>query len=241
MGQPHEIRQYEGLTPSIILVGVPSFGLVSIQWHSHMMQIQTPLNRVLRHLYVQGKEVGDARNEIVEHALAFQGPLGERISHVLFIDDDVLVPSHAIAQLMSHQRPIVSGLYYAKTPTPQPLILSHKHAGVITEFHEGELVECDAHGMGCTLIAREVFEAIPAPWFQTTNQRGPDQDGAPVFIHQTEDVWFLDKARRAGFQPCVDTGLFCFHWSNAERLAYPLHKWKAHAQAKASHKETVAA
>ena len=77
MGDPHEIRQYEGRTPLVILVGVPSFGMVSIQWHSHMMQLQQPLNCVLRHLYVQGKEVGDARNEIVETALAYRGALGQ--------------------------------------------------------------------------------------------------------------------------------------------------------------------
>lgn len=227
MGDPHEIRQYEGHRPTdLILVGVPSFGLVSIQWHSHMMQLQTPLNRALRHLYVQGKEVGDARNEIVEHALGWRGPLGERISHVLFIDDDVLVPSHGIMQLLSHNLPIVSGLYYAKTITPQPLILSHKHGGVVTDFTPGDIVPCDAHGMGVTLIARDVFEALERPWFHTTNGRGPDQDGVPVFVHQTEDVWFLDKARRAGYQPVVDTGLFCFHWNSTERIGYPLHLWK---------------
>lgn len=228
MGDPHEIRQYELANERVIFVGVPSFGLVSVTWHSHMMQIQTPLNRVLRHLYVVGREVGDARNELAEAALAYEGPNGERCSHVLFIDDDVLVPSHAIMQLLSHNRPIVSGLYYAKTITPQPLILSHKHDGVITDFADGDLVECDAHGMGCTLIAREVFEALPKPWFQTTKARGPDQEGVPVYVHQTEDVWFLDKARRAGFQPCVDTGLFCFHWSNTEKVGYPLDRWRAH-------------
>jgi hypothetical protein len=231
MGQPHEIWQYEGVRPGIILVGVPSFGLVSIQWHSHMMQLQTPMNRSLRHMYVQGKEVGDARNEIVQRALEYQGPLGERASHVFFVDDDVLIPSHALMHLLSHNRPIVSGLYYAKTITPQPLILSHKFGGVVTDFADGALVDCDAHGMGCTLIAREVFEATEFPWFQTTKQRGPDIEGTPVYVHQTEDVWFLDKARRAGYQPCVDTSLFCPHWSNAERLWYPLDRFKAAVQA----------
>ena len=226
MGDPHEIRQYEGRTPLVILVGVPSFGMVSIQWHSHMMQLQQPLNCVLRHLYVQGKEVGDARNEIVETALAYRGALGERVSHVCFIDDDVLVPSHALMQLLSHRRPIISGLYYAKTVTPQPLILSTKHAGVVTDFEDGAVIDCDAHGMGCTLIAREVFETVPSPWFVTTKMRGPDVAGTPSFVHQTEDVHFLDRARRAGFQPGVDTALKCLHWSSAERVAYPLQWWK---------------
>lgn len=228
MSGTHEIRQYDGLRPSVIFLGVPSFGQVSIKWHAHMMQLHTPMNRVIRHLYVEGKEVGAARNEIVSAALSFQGETGERCSHVLFVDDDVLVPPHAIAQLLSHQLPIVGGLYYAKTVTPQPLILKEAHGGIVTDFEPGELVPCDAHGMGCTLIAREVFEAVPAPWFQTTNDWGSRSDGTPVKHYQTEDVFFLQHAREAGYQPTVDTGLACWHWSAVDRTAYPLEAWKRH-------------
>ena len=28
----------------VIFLGVPSFGMVSIRWHSHVMQLQNPLN-----------------------------------------------------------------------------------------------------------------------------------------------------------------------------------------------------
>lgn len=226
------IYQYDQSAPRIILVGVPTFGAVSIQWHGHMMQLQTPLNRVVRHVYVQGKEVGDARNEIAQQALDLVGPLGERVSHVLFIDDDVLVPPDTIARLLAHKRPIVSGLYYAKTPAPQPLILMSPQGGVLDSWDDGAVVDCFAHGMGCTLIAREVFEAVPQPWFQTTRERVTDHRGVPVFVSETEDVHFLRRAAEAGYQPCVDTGLFCFHWSAVDRCGYPLHKWRAHTREK---------
>jgi hypothetical protein len=226
MAQTVHLTQYaDGLPAPLIAVGVPTFGAVSIQWHSHMMQLQTPLNRALRHLYLQGKEVGEARNEIVTQALAYQGPLGEQISHILFIDDDVLVPPHTVGQLLGHGRAIVGGLYYAKTPNPQPLLLGPTFSGTRTDWQPGELVECEAHGMGATLIAREVFEALEAPWFVTTRERR-EHAGTPVHFHQTEDVYFLQRAREAGFVPCVDTGLPCWHYSMTERVGYPLEAWK---------------
>lgn len=223
------ITQYEQTSglDRVVFIGVPTFGAVSIQWHGHMMQLQTPLNRVIRHTYVMGKEVGDARNEIAEHVLRYQGPLGERAKGVIFIDDDVLVPPDTVARLLAHNRPIMAGLYYAKTVTPQPLILKSPHEGLVTEWEPGAVVDCYAHGMGCTWIAREVFEALEPPWFKTTrDHRSDDRDGVPVYFTQTEDAYFLRRAQEAGFQPAVDCSLACWHWSMTERIAYPVQSWK---------------
>lgn len=232
MPQAVELRSYEGTRSGLILLGVPTFGAVSIEWHGSMMQLQQPMNRSIRHVYIKGKEVGDARNQIVRHALDYRGLLGERFSHVFFVDDDVLMPPHALSQLLAHRKPIVAGLYYAKTTTPQPLILGDAFTGVNTDWTPGDVVPCEAHGMGCTLIAREVFEALgDGPWFQTTNERYINDQGVPVQWHQTEDVYFLKRAKAAGFPPLVDTGLFCFHYSMAERVGYPLDRWYAQTTA----------
>lgn len=230
------IVQYEqsGGNDRIIVVGVPTFGAVSIQWHGHMMQLQTPLNRAIRHVYVMGKEVGDARNEIAEQMLALRGPLGERAKGLIFIDDDVLVPPDTVARLLSHNRPIMSGLYYAKTVAPQPLILKSPHDGLVTEWEPGAVIDCFAHGMGCTWIAREVFEALDPPWFKTTRQDHSQRDGVNVFQSQTEDVYFLERAKAAGFQPAVDSGLACWHWSMSERIAYPVQSWQRKTAAEAA-------
>lgn len=211
----------------IIALGVPTFGAVSIQWHMHMLQLHTPLNRVVRHIYQQGQEVGDARNAIVERALGFRGMLGECVSHVMFVDDDVLIPPDAVARLLAHKRPIIAGLYYAKTPAEQPLILGDRYEGVETNWTPGDVVECAGHGMGCTLIERRVFEALEPPWFKTTRDNTETPEGVGVHWFQSEDMYFLERARKAGFAPAVDTGLFCWHYSMAEGVGYPLGRWQA--------------
>jgi hypothetical protein len=213
--------------PAVIWLGVPTFGVVSVPWHLAMMQLQTPLNRTVRHCYVAGREVGEARNDLVRRALAYRGPSGERVSHVLFIDDDVIVPADTVARLLAHDLPLVSGLYYAKTEAEQPLILGPMGTGTRRDWQPGDLVACEAHGMGCTLIAREVFEALDPPWFASAMAWvGSDADGVPIWRAESEDVWFCRRARRAGIHPVVDTGLFCWHWSLTEHRAYPLARWR---------------
>ena len=101
-------------------------------------------------------------------------------------------------------------------------MINDAYCGVDRNWTDGDLVECAAHGMGCTLIAREVFETVERPWFKTVNE---DREGASY--HGTEDTYFCKKARAAGYQPCVDTSVFCPHWSHEEQRWYPLDRFEA--------------
>ncbi len=54
--------------PTVIMVGIPTFGTVSIQWHMAMSKLQV-MNFRLREMVVVGHEVGVARDYIVQRAL----------------------------------------------------------------------------------------------------------------------------------------------------------------------------
>lgn len=225
----------------VVYLGVPTFGQVSIRWHAHMMQLQTPLNRSVFHGYGLGFEVGQARNYLVDQALNWSNEHGHTVSHVFFVDDDVLIPPYALAVLLSRKRAIVSGLYYAKSPAPQPLILMDPLGGVLERVPRNQVVECYAHGMGCTLIELKVFrELIDAglieyetfgsqtlpQFFRTTRDKltaGVNQ--APTIGNETEDVHFLKLAAKLGYTAAVDTSVFGFHWDQKGQVAYPLHYW----------------
>jgi hypothetical protein len=225
----------------VIYLGVPTFGQVSIRWHAHMMQLQSPLNRPVFHGYGLGWEVGQARNYLVEQALNWKNEHGHTVSHCFFVDDDVLIPPYALSVLLSRKRPIVSGLYYAKTPSPQPLILTDPGRGVLDPVPRNQLVECFAHGMGCTLIEIGVFrnlidsglveyeefaggQRLPQ-FFKTTRDKLTQDTGVPVIHNETEDVHFLKLAAQLGYGAAVDTGVFAFHWDQKAGLAYPLAQW----------------
>lgn len=233
-------------TARLIYLGVPTFGRVSIRWHLQMLQLQSPLNRSIFHGVGIGFEVGQARNYLVQQALNMVTEHGHTVSHVFFVDDDVLIPRDALVNLLAHKRPIVSGLYYAKTAVPQPLVLIDDHGGGTVDLPEQpQLIECFAHGMGCTLIEIRVFrelleqgkvdyEEVPAPpgqpphrlpqFFKTTRDehRIDQATGKPSIVYETEDVFFLRKAASIGYKAAVDTGVFCWHWDEASKRNYPL-------------------
>lgn len=229
----------KGNTARLIYLGVPTFGRVSIRWHAHMLQLQAPLNRSIFHGYGIGFEVGQARNFLVDQALKMVNSHGHTVSHLFFVDDDVLIPPDAISRLLAHHRPIVSGLYYAKTAAPQPLVLTAPYAGV-AELPKNGLVECYAHGMGCTLIELQVFrelldkqlvtyetiatgQSLPQFFKTTKDERSIDPvSQSPVVHYQTEDVFFLEKAAQLGYRAAVDVDCFCWHWDEVSKQAFPL-------------------
>ena len=156
-----DVHEYERVPPAMIGIGVPTFGMVSIRWHMCMLGLGMPLNTSSTLFTVIGSEIGDARNEIVQRALAFRHPKTQaHISHLFFVDDDCLLSTSALRQLYEHRQPIMAGLYYTKSSPSEPLILTTKYGGVAHGFTHGDVIPCYAHGMGCTLIELDVFRQL---------------------------------------------------------------------------------
>ncbi len=218
---------------------IPTLGRVSTRWVEAHYRLGVPTNTPAIHVWVEGKEVGDARNECVARALQFEDEERE-ISHIFFLDDDVLPHPEALKKLHAANRDIVSGMYFLKTQTPTPMIVMDEGDGVAREFVPGELVECSAHGMGLTLVRSEVFKRLRdetdlgedmhgyPKWFHTTRDSFiVDQHGRNKIVNETEDVYFLRRARALGYRPCVDTSAeaFGWHWAQNQQRAYPLKQW----------------
>ena len=237
-----EIATYSREPRPVIALGIPSFGMVHLFFTARLLNLRMPMNTIVRHFYVVGKEVGDARNEIVAKALAIEeADPSLRCSHVFMIDDDVLFHLDVLIQLLSRQRPIVSGLYYTKTQVPTPLVLHDEYHGTARSWTPGELVECAGHGMGLTLIEANVFRRLlydetdlgvdrfghPA-FFKTTRDASVvTAAGTPGIFNRTEDMAFLSMARKHGYQPAVDTSAAAFGWhlDTKSMTAYPAKQW----------------
>lgn len=237
-----DIRTYETGPRSFIALGIPSFGMVHLFFAARLYNLRMPMHRIVRHFYVVGKEVGQARNEIVARALEVEthDPT-MRCSHVFFMDDDVLCHPEALTQLLSRKRPIVSGLYYAKTQVPTPLVLHGDYGGTAQSWSPGDLVECAGHGMGLTLIEADVFRRLRDEtdlgvdesgypnWYATTrDQPLVKADGTPAVLNQTEDMAFLARASQLGYRPAVDTSAQAFGWhlDTKTMTAYPAKQWR---------------
>jgi len=151
-------RLYNG-----ILVGVPTFGMVNINFAMNLGSMGHPIFTSKIFAPVIEKPVDVARNEIAATAMH------RKHGFVLFRDDDVITKADALVRLMSRMSPqqrakplevaesVVGGVVYSKTRPPTPMIYKKDCVGGFEDWNFGDLVECDAIGMGCTLIPTGVF------------------------------------------------------------------------------------
>lgn len=170
-----------------------------------------------------GLTIDVARNNVVDQML-----MHDEFEWIMFLDSDQTVPPETIPRLLSHNLPIVGGLYFFKDPMAKPLCYDRQpdfnarafyrpqvekvykfllerteelnSSTEITRVLSGNdgLWPCDAIGTGCLLVRREVFEKVPYPWFSFC-------EGG------TEDLYFCRKAKKYGYEVYVDANLLCGH------------------------------
>ena len=158
------------------------------------------------------KPVDEARNWLAQQAL----DMGAK--YLFFMDEDVSPPGHTLRQLIyqAEHHPegmVFGGIYCHKSPPAMPMIFRGLGAGPYWDWKVGEFFEVDGISMGCTLIKTEVFEKIEKPWFKTVDDASAYWDGIPKAEMWTEDLYFLDKIRKAGFKAYADASILCEHWS----------------------------
>ncbi len=122
------------------------------------------------------------------------------ISHILFVDNDCIpLTPNPIKTLLSDDKPIITGAYFNSLFTG--LAAWKNEAAIqIKTPNQPFLQECDKTGFGFTLIKREVFDAMKdeqRPWFYYTVDAG-------IMKMQSEDFYFIDKAKKYGYKPWVD-------------------------------------
>ncbi len=138
-----------------------------------------------------------ARNAVVKNALAVPDA-----THLLFIDDDHLWPSHTLDLLLAHDCFIVGGLYFRREPPYDAVPFDD--AGKPLETWQPGLQRVDGLGMGCALINLNVFRMLDEAGVQNGEYflRGP---------WGGEDVYFCRLCREAGIGIFLDAELIVTH------------------------------
>lgn len=110
----------------------------------------------------QRKPIWYTRRKMIEEALA-----KPEITHVLFVDTDVVPPLDFLDRLIAHDKDMVSGVYY----DCQQRACSRKDGKVF----DGEgLEEVDTFAMGLSLISRKVLEDVKYPDPEPSNKTDAD-------------------------------------------------------------------
>lgn len=209
----------------------PSLGTVSIWWCRCSEAILWPMSAGKSVFYLRDKvggEIAEVRNGIVESVLAYDAVSGP-VSHLFWVDDDVLVFPGCLLELMSHDADVASGVYFSKMPgrLAEPLIFREPDAGT-DRFVPDKVYPVWGHGMGLTLVKTDVYRKMRdelnlpkdkygrTQWYHTTDTSSYVWEDERGVIHTgfTEDLWFLGNVARLGIRPVVDTTkhAFGFHY-----------------------------
>lgn len=151
-----------------------------------------PMNYNTIMLHTMGAPIDKARQEFAEKALE----VGAK--YLFFWDEDVLLPAHALRELLyvMENQPecgVIGGIYCLKSDRPEPLVFKGVGTGPYWDWKVGEVFECTALGMGCTVIRTEVFKDMPKPWFRSVDDLSPYLDNVPMGEVWTEDLFFCKK------------------------------------------------
>jgi len=130
-------------------------------------------------------------------------------THLMCIEDDTFPPLDAIERLLAHDTDIVCGWYPKRQDGPRigvPIVLKDGIRQSLDD-PDGSMVEVYTAPTGCTLIKMDVFRTIPMPWFVTTGQL-------------SQDSFFSQRARDAGYTLWCDTSIRCEHIDRVTGLVY---------------------
>jgi hypothetical protein len=110
-------------------------------------------------------------------------------THFLSFEDDMMVPADALHRLASHRLPIVGANYSTNKGARQFFTAGLCGKRFVTDEDSTGIEEVDLIPQGFTLVAREVYETIPQPWYV----------GGYM-----QDYYFSERARTHGFKIYVD-------------------------------------
>lgn len=140
-----------------------------------------------------------ARNKIASQALK------GNYDYLFFLDDDMVFEPDLLVNLMKLEADIASGLCFLRREPHEPSMFNLAKDGrsynPVVIWNTGDLIKCDAVGMACTLISKNVLKAIAenSEYYKTSYAFF---DNA---YHQGEDMRFCRKAKDLGFTIVCDT------------------------------------
>lgn len=199
-----------------VVVGIPSFGMLSTYFLQARISQQFPLVSSAVDKVVLNKPIAEARNEIVQYAL------DQGANYIFWLDDDVIPPPDAFLKMYMSGKDIVNGVYWSKSNPPMPLLFRNHLEGPYLDWHFGDFIEIDAAGNGLTLVKTDVYrkisETVGGPWYSTEYTSFKQATQSPS--NNTEDLYFYWKARKAGFQIWADTSIQAYHYEKNSQVLY---------------------
>lgn len=142
-----------------------------------------------------GSEISGNYHFLVSRTLAVGGE--KKFTHFLFIEDDMIFAPDCLTILARRNVDIVGANYSTTKGETKFMAIGLEGQECVTKEDSTGIEEVSLLPQGFTLVSRKVFETLEVPWFM--NGYNPEAD-----IYVSQDFYFSDKARKAGFKVYVD-------------------------------------
>lgn len=170
-----------------------AYSLASLMMYGNSLRRRPEAEFMAITLFMQETSVIHSnREKLIEQALAWGA------THIMFLDDDMVFGPEVLSIMLGRRHPMVACNYPKRGwPISFTAIKPEGNGCIVTDKESTGLEEAAYTGFGVSLIAREVFEKTPKPWF------------LPLYLpesntYTTEDNPFCIRVREQGFKVYVD-------------------------------------
>lgn len=203
-----------------ILIAVPTFETIYPDTYKSIWDLDKCGHEVLFDS-VRGYDVATARNRIAQKAIDMD------VDYVLSVDNDITLPGNALKLLLEDAEDVNLGFYAHRDKdnlyNGRTCICKLKdkdgkeyyHYPKESEYTADEIramkeageakIEVHGGGMGCALIATDVFRKASYPWYDWVNY-GDANKGM-----LSEDLYFCSLCRASGIPIYADVRVGCGH------------------------------
>lgn len=155
-----------------------------------------PSGMQVKYYNVFGRKVADAYNDAAQVAIK------DGADYMFCVEDDTFPPPDALVRLLgivnAHPKTIAGGWYPKRQEIREgtPIVVQDGRRRALEA--DGKTHEVHTIPQGCTVIPTAIFLQTTFPWFATTE-------------HLTQDSFFSQLARDAGWTLLCDTSIRCKH------------------------------
>lgn len=185
----------------------------------HFQNLLLPLNTRLSMIYQKGALPAEARNKIIERALA----VGTQ--YLIFFDDDVLFPQITAYRLLNlaiqfPKAACITGVLPLKITPTEPMLYKGDGDGAYWEWPLGVLAPIHSAGAGCMIVNMEYVKKLEGPWFNDVTRESVDGETRRRHHWGHDRFFHIRLSEEAGGLIYADTGLLLAHWDTAMQKAY---------------------
>lgn len=181
-----------------ILIAIPTARYIEPDTFKSIYDLIIPEGYRAEFQFFYGYRVDQVRNLIADWVV-------KGYDYLFAVDHDVTFGPGTLERLLSHDKPVISGIYRQRLPEQAIEIFDYDGRRMKYEEISGvNLVEIGGCGFGCTLVKKEVFQKIGYPQFEYHHALDHNHT-------VSEDTDFCKKAINAGFTIWCDPMVLCGH------------------------------